>query len=229
MIPAALAVAIFRYRLWDIDVIMNRTLVYGALTAILAGLYITAIGFFQRLFIATTGANHEAALVLTTLTVASAFVPVRNRLQAIADKHLREVPDPRRKMLPFRERVQYFVDFTDKRLLAARTVEEAAAAFDADCAACYLEEEEQLILSHSCGDWTGDERLGVPITHAGLRFGLLSLGPRRSGQPYTADDREALQEMALVVGQAMAVGERTSRQHAHQRDRTGTELAPAEG
>jgi hypothetical protein len=229
MIPTALAVAIMRYRLWDIDVIINRTLVYGTLTAILAGLYIAAIGFFQRLFIATTGANHEAAVVLTTLTVASAFVPVRNRLQGIADKRLREVPDPSRKMLQFREQVQYFVDLMDTRLLAARTVEESAKAFDAECAACYLDGKSQPILAHTCGDWNGDERLAVSLEHEGTHFGRLALGPRRNGQPYADRDQEALQEIALVVGRAMAVSESTLRKRTYPRDGASAGLVPTEG
>jgi hypothetical protein len=86
---AAIAVAIFRYRLYEIDLIINRTLVYGALTAILAGVYTASITLSTRLFSAVTGERSDAAVVLTTLIVVSVFTPLRTRLQAIVDRRIR--------------------------------------------------------------------------------------------------------------------------------------------
>jgi hypothetical protein len=84
--PVATAIAISRYRLFDIDVVVGRTLVYLPLTAILGGLYTAAIAFFQRLFIAFTGESSDAAIVLTALVVAAAFTPVRRGLEGVVER-----------------------------------------------------------------------------------------------------------------------------------------------
>jgi len=86
---AAIAVAILRYRLYEIDLIINRTLVYGALSAILAGVYTAAITLSQRVFTAVTGERSDAAIVLTTLIVVSLFTPLKTRLQATVDRRLK--------------------------------------------------------------------------------------------------------------------------------------------
>jgi hypothetical protein len=85
----AIAVAILRYRLYEIDVIINRTLVYGALSAVLAGVYTASITLSQRVFMAVTGERSDAAIVLTTLIVASTFTPLKGRLQAMVDTRLK--------------------------------------------------------------------------------------------------------------------------------------------
>ena len=91
----ALAIAILRYRLYEIDVIINRTLVYGALTAVLAGVYTASITLSQRLFVALTNERSDAAIVITTLIVAATFTPLKTRLQAFFDKRVKptEVAD----------------------------------------------------------------------------------------------------------------------------------------
>jgi hypothetical protein len=67
MIPVTLAVAILRYRLFDIDVIINRTLVYGSLTALLGAIYFGSVVILQTLLHAVTGTTPSAVLVVSTL------------------------------------------------------------------------------------------------------------------------------------------------------------------
>ena len=86
---AAMAIAILRYRLYEIDLIINRTLVYGVLSAVLAGVYTASITLSQRLFMAITNERSDAAIVLTTLIVAATFTPLKTRLQAIVDRRLK--------------------------------------------------------------------------------------------------------------------------------------------
>jgi hypothetical protein len=86
---AAVVLAILRYRLYEIDVIINRTLVYGALSAVLAGIYTASITLSQRAFIAVTGDRSDAPIVLTTLIVVSLFTPLKSRLQAIVDRRVK--------------------------------------------------------------------------------------------------------------------------------------------
>jgi hypothetical protein len=85
----AIGIAVLRYRLYDIDLVIDRTLVYGALTAILAGLYAASIRLFQALFVTVTGEGSDAALVLTTLVLATSFTPIKRRLEAIVERRYR--------------------------------------------------------------------------------------------------------------------------------------------
>ena len=87
-IPLGIGTAIFRYRLWDIDVLINRTLVYGTLTILLALIYVglvIGLGFLVRLFTGQLGQS-PVVIVVSTLAIAALFQPVRHRLQAIIDR-----------------------------------------------------------------------------------------------------------------------------------------------
>ena len=83
-LPIAILIAITRYHLYDIDRIIGRTVAYGALTAILAGLYAASVRSFNALFVVVTGQSNEAALILTTLVLATTFTPIKSRLEHIA-------------------------------------------------------------------------------------------------------------------------------------------------
>ena len=84
--PIAMGIAILRYRLYEIDLLINRTLVYGLLTAILAALYFGGIVLLQRLFVALTGEKSTLAVVASTLVIAALFTPLRRRIQLFIDR-----------------------------------------------------------------------------------------------------------------------------------------------
>ncbi len=89
ILPIAGAVAITRYRLFGIDFVIRRTLVYVPLMAILGGLYTASVAIFQRIFVALTGGTSDAALVMTIFLVATAFTPVRKGLEGAVDRWIR--------------------------------------------------------------------------------------------------------------------------------------------
>ncbi len=85
-LPMAVGMAVLRYRLYNIDLIINRTLVYGFLTALLALVYFGGIVVLQRLFILLTGEKSTLAVVASTLAIAALFNPLRRRIQSFVDR-----------------------------------------------------------------------------------------------------------------------------------------------
>jgi hypothetical protein len=85
-IPISMGIAITRYRLYEIDLIINRTLVYGSLTATLVALYFVGIVVLQRIFVLLTGQQSTLAVVASTLLIAALFTPLRRLIQGFIDR-----------------------------------------------------------------------------------------------------------------------------------------------
>jgi hypothetical protein len=85
-IPVALIIAMLRYRLFDVNVLINRTLVYGTLTVALILVYIGSVVLLQALFRTVIGSESQLAIVASTLAIAALFVPLRRRVQGFVDR-----------------------------------------------------------------------------------------------------------------------------------------------
>jgi hypothetical protein len=117
-IPIATGIAILRYRLYDIDRIINRTLVYGSLTVMLALIYFGGVATTQAIFGALTGQEEQPqlAVVVSTLVIAALFIPLRRRIQAFIDRRFyRRKYDARKTLEAFSARLR---DETDLEALS---------------------------------------------------------------------------------------------------------------
>jgi hypothetical protein len=125
-IAVASAIAIFRYRLYDIDLIIRRTLVYSALTALLAGAYFGSVLVFQGAFRLVTGGTQGALVtVLSTLAIAALFVPLRRRLQDSVDRRFfRRKYDAARTLAGFGTGLRDCVDVDDLQARLLSVVDE---------------------------------------------------------------------------------------------------------
>ena len=113
-LPFSAGIAILRYRLYDIDIIINRTLVYGTLTAALIALYFGAIVVLQRGFVVFAGQQSTLAVVASTLLIAALFNPLRRRIQSFIDRRFyRHKYDAQKTLESFGARLRQETDLDD--------------------------------------------------------------------------------------------------------------------
>lgn len=202
--PLTLGISIFWHRLWDIDLLISRTLLYGSLTAILAGVYTACIALFQKLFVATTGQQSDVAFVLSTLMIVAGFTPLKDQLQSRIDKGRKETSDAKRRLHLLVEQVQSRIFLVDADHLTSSLLREAVAGFNAKGGAVFWEHDGRPKLFHSLGEWDGNAQASVDLVRvAGSRRGVLKFGPRRDGAAYTRRDLELLQDTVDLIMEAI--------------------------
>jgi hypothetical protein len=135
LIPLAVGFAVFRHHLYDVDVVINRTLVYGSLTVILAAVYFGGVTATQSIFQTLTGQEKlpQLAIVASTLVIAALFNPLRRRIQSFIDRRFyRNKYDARKTMEDFSVKLKDETDLAalndDLVAVVAETMQPAHAS-----------------------------------------------------------------------------------------------------
>lgn len=201
---ASLLLSIQRYRLYDIDLIINRTLVYVPLTAILAGIFAVSSDLSKRFFLQVLGGETEASGLFATLVIVIAWEPIKDAIQKRVDKLIKRLPNPEKNLDAFIERVQTRVYPAELLPLTRNLLEEAVQGFQAQGGAVFL--DGSTTPTHAARGWDGRGVVSIPIggDEPGAHLGTLVLGARRDGQAYSKRERALLGRAAQVVAQAVA-------------------------
>ncbi|HCI81737.1 MAG TPA: hypothetical protein DHW02_18830 [Ktedonobacter sp.] len=190
LLPISFAIAIMRYRLWNIDIIINRTLVYGGLTACVVGLYVFVVGYLGALF--RTGSSLLISLIATGL-VAVLFQPLRELLQRGVNRLFYGQRDE-----PYRviARLGQHLEATlAPEAVLPTIVETVAQALKLPYVAILLKRDDTFIEAASFGKSQG-EPLILPLVYQRESIGKLLLAPRAVGEDFSLADLRLLNELA---------------------------------
>lgn len=202
LVPLAFAVAMRRHRLYDIDRLLNRTIVFGLATALLAGAYTASIGIIQRIFIALTGERSDAAVVLTTLLAAAAFTPVKDRVQAFVKRNFGVDVPGTHGLQVFVDEVDAHLRLSDPHHLLTQLLAESVSSLGAVGGALERLDGGEHPL-HAIGTWVGTPHLAAEVRQRGSVVARVMLSQRANGEEYDAAARVRLERAAEVVGTAL--------------------------
>lgn len=200
-IITAAGIAILRYRLWDIDIVINRTLAYGSLTTLIVGIYVLIVGVLGTLF--QTGSSLPVSFLATGI-VAVSFQPLRQHLQRDANRLMfGERDDPYAVLGRLSARLETVVAAP---MVLPTIVETVVVALKLPYAAIALKEGEQFVIAAEyvrSSAWTrtpdGDMDI-LPLVYQSEMIGQLRLAPRAPGEPFSPTDRQLLETIARQAG-----------------------------
>jgi signal transduction histidine kinase len=194
LIPLSIGVAILRYHLWDVDLIINRTLVYGALTASVVILYMLVVGGLGVLL--QVRGNLIISLLATGLA-AVLFQPLRNRLQRSVNHLMHgERDEPYTVLSRLGERLESTLSPDAVLPTVVQTVKEALKL---PYVAIELERDDTFETVASAGEPAQDPQR-LPLVYGGETVGRLVVSPRAGDDAFTAADQHLLGDLAHQIG-----------------------------
>ncbi len=196
LLPVSIGIAILRHRLWDIDIVINRTLVYGALSGILVSLYALIVGGLGALL--RIEDNMVLSLLATGL-IAVAFAPLRDRLQRGVNRLIYGERDEPYKVL---SRLGRHVEETlAPEAVLATIVETVAQALRLPYAAITLRQDDRFAVAAEYGS-RGKDLIDLPLVYGSEIVGQLILAWRAPGESFNSADWRLLEDLARQVGVA---------------------------
>jgi two-component system NarL family sensor kinase len=195
-IVIAVAFAIFKYRLYDVDIIINRTLVYSALTAIVVVIYVLVVGALGSLFQAQ---GSPIIALLATGLVAVLFQPLRERLQQAVNRlFFGQRDDPMRTLAQLGKRLEAAIA---PEIVLPTLVETISQTLKLPYVAISLRSGDEFKIAAQCGI-NGKYAIRIPLNYQGETVGQLIAGPRGPGEQFSKADRQLLKNIAHQAGPA---------------------------
>ena len=189
--------ALLRYRLWDLDLLINRTLIYGILTAGVVGIYVLVVGLLGTLL--RTQENLVIELVATGL-VAVLFQPLRNALQRGINRLMfGERDDPYRVVSHLGQRLE--ATLAPEEVLPV-IVETLARSLKLPYVAIRLKQDDVFQIAACCGQ-SREPLVRLPLIYQAETIGELVLAPRTASESFTSGERQLLNELARQAGIAV--------------------------
>ncbi len=199
LIPLSLGAAVLRYRLWDIDPIVNRTLVYGGLSVAVVGIYVVVVGYLGTLF--RTGGNLVISLIATGM-VAVLFQPLRQRLQRGVNRLMYgDRDDPYAALSRFGRRLEATLAPDTVLPKIVQTVKEALRLPYAAITLTAGRGSDATVTAAAGAPVVTTLRL--PLLYQHEPVGELVLAPRTIGEPFSPADRRLLEDLARQAGVAV--------------------------
>ncbi|HEY6409603.1 MAG TPA: sensor histidine kinase [Ktedonobacteraceae bacterium] len=200
LLPLSLVAAMLRYHLWDVDLLIHRTLVYGILSASVVGLYVFLVGGLGILLQVNGTPFTSLLALLVTGLVAVLFQPMRLALQRAINRLLYGERDEPYTVLSRLGR-QLETTLTAEAMLPTM-VETIAHTFKVPYAAITVKQGQEFSLLTSYGI-PGDDLLRLPLMHHTETVGELLLAPRAPGEAFTAADDRLLADLTHQAGAAV--------------------------
>lgn len=204
IIPVTLTIAVLRHRLWDIDPLVNRTIVYAALSVSIIAVYIVSVTYLSRVF--QTDNNLFVSLAATTV-VAVLFAPLKERLHRIVNRMMYgKKDDPFTVLAELSAQWMKPMEPNETIRLVVQTVRDS---LHLPYAGITFTLDEQETLMSSSGELISDT-LSLPIVHRGEELGFLIVAHRSQGEAFTVEDRKLLNVLirhvaSIVQGVKMSV------------------------
>jgi signal transduction histidine kinase len=212
LVPLSLAFSIFRYRLWEIDLLLNRALVYGLLTACVLGLY-SLLVIVAGVFLQNPANPIPAAIAIGVL--AMLFQPLRKRLQTAVNRLMYgERDDPATALSRLGQRLE--ATLTPGRELAT-IVETVAQALRLPYVSIEIRQGDDYVSAAAAGTFQPRAEL-IPLVYQGQAIGQLVVAPRGPGETFSPADRRLLADLARHAAPAVHA-HRLSADLQHSRER----------
>ncbi len=201
--PFSVTVAITRYRLLEIDTIVNRAVVYGTLTAAIGGLFTALVLLVRYFFVITTGEKNDIALVITTFVVASLFNPIKERIQKIVDRQFKHTMVDLPELSRFADQLHGHLQFFDGEAISRKFLLETARSLEAKAAQLIIYQADLPVIKLTTGKWDGKIISSIPLVYMEDKVGLLLLGQRENRRSYTPIEvalvQKASRDVAMVI------------------------------